>query len=509
MHSERFVVPHPAGIHYGTLGGFYNHFRPGTVTINGLDPTDPQNADALQMPQGSEVEVAAEMGDPQTDRDAVHIAQGLIHQARDPWQKPGQRMQLPVERYNQAANFVRQNWLGLPPEGGQVVAKWRYVESGDPADVSSDMSVTSKWKVVALGELQQPSGVGATQDYNPVVDGPNPDGPEVDNASNSPEQEVAMQTWVNMAVDMLNRGEQPEAIIARLAHDGCPNPEEVIQRAQQQPMEDQEPISDDIGQDPFQTPPPADQTGEMQGLSQQPPVLAKRVRIAGTTMTGTELDRWEGMWGEGQVKIALDEGGTMTVAPDAVEPLEGESFKHPVSEIQQFIDSMPPVEPSRPFIEARLANLELVRRAVRANISKVALSDQVKLQAMDNEAAEETALLREAMSNLTEEHEAAYFAQQRRFAYNAFDVATPEIKEWEGRPREAGAIWATENFDAVTTDENFTAAAAHHASRLGLTGNQFEEFLAGASDHRQANTTTKTASVQSEDNEGPAEALFV
>lgn len=686
MYQENFVVPFPAGIHYGTLSAFFAHFRPGTITINGLDPTDQNQADGLvRIGQGDEVQIAANSGNPQYDRDAVHIAEGIIQQGRDPWQKPGQKMELPDERYNQAANFVRQNWLGLPPEeGGQVtasaapeppnfreatktdeccklckmmdkgkcwgygnkavgdddvcdsfypeskVSKWAALEvpehfEGAPAKVneiydelkgeydnattdlgeddkadlanaaaqtykkhegaavSSDMSVISKWKVVALGELQQPSGVGATQDYNPVVDGPNPDALETDNAANSPEQEVAMQTWVNVAVDLLNRGEPQEAIVAKLAHDGCPNPQEILQRAQQQPMEEH-PVSDSIGQDPFQAPPAADSTGQMESVSQQPSVLAsnaneiggpigepadsasidtpedlfdvdgtkktegdlfvdapaetdnhvapiefkdetpvqetkdvhsKRVRVAGTTMVGTELDRWESMWGEGTVKIALDEGGTIQVSPDAVETLDENSPEHPVSEIQQFIDSMPEVEPSRPHIEARLANLELVRRAVRANISKVGFSDQVKLQAMDTAAEEETALLREALGNLHEEYEVDYFKGQRRYEVNAFAIAEGEVKEWEGRPREAGAIWAAENFTGPTTEENLVEAAAHHASALGLTGSQFEQFLAGAFEDglKDLPEVTSEENPNAEnvviDHEGPADALFV
>lgn len=599
MFKDEFVVPCPAGIHHATIGALHAHFRPGTIHINGIDPTRPESADELtQIGYGQPVEITAHTGDPQLDRDAVHIAEGLILQGRDPWQRSDrERMQLPTERYNQAANYVRSNWLNLPIEP---------VQTPESADVSSDMSVTSKWNVVALGELQQPGGVGATQDYNPVVDGPNPEGPEIDNADNSPEQEVAMQTWVNTAVDMLNRGEDPQAIIAKLAHDGCPNPEQILQRAQQQPMEQPHPVSDQVGQDPFQTPPPADQTGEMQSLSQQPPTLAsnanevggpigkpaddaptdltdgslmkidnlgdtegpglfdvdkedgadnhteeitepkevkqqdaksvrsKRVRVAGTTMTGRELDRWEGLWGEGTVKIALDEGGVINVDPSAVEPLESESYDHPVTEIQSFIDNMPPVEPSRPFIEARLANLEQVRRAVRAHISKVGFSDQQKLAKMDREAEEESALLKEALDNTIEEHEVNYFAHLPRYKANAFEIATPEIKEWEGRPREAGAIWASENFTAAVDDENFTAAAAHHASALGLTGTQFEEFLAGAKTARPdkcpncgASVTAHTGTYchacgeglgkedeqkehwSSTDHEGPAEALYL
>lgn len=603
MYQESFVVPFQVGIHAGTLSAFYNHFRPGTITINGLDPSDQGNYEPLtSIGQGDTVDIVANTGDPQTDRDAVHIAEGLLQQGRDPWQKPGQRMQLPIERYNQAANYAREKWLSLPVE---------HYETPKPGVVSSEMSVTSKWSVVALGELQQPGGVGATTGYNPVTDGPNPDGPETDNAGNSPEQEVAMQTWVNVAVDELNRGASPEEVVAKLAHDGCPDPEQVVQRAQQQPMEEPHPVSDSIGQDPFQTPPPAEQTGEMQGLSTQPSTLASnaneeggpigepadsastdntdgslmkidnlgknpdeadlfdvdgtkatdnhvppiedpkdevpvqetkdvhksnRVRIAGTTMTGYELDRWEGQWGEGQVKIALDDGGTINVDPSAVEPADAESMDHPVSEIQAFIDSMPAVEPSRPFIEARLANLETVRRAVRANISKVALGDQVKLQEMDTAAEEESALLKEALSNLTEEHEVGYFAHQQRFEINAWNLGDPKIEEWQGRPREAGAIWAAENFDAPTTEENFVAAAAHHASRLGLTGTQFSEFLAGAKsagdtdlstyekrnkvcpecgdlssnkDREYCETCGHSMKSAATDNEGPAEALFV
>lgn len=517
MYSEDATVNHPAGIHHGTLDALRQHLQPGMVTINGLDPTDFNSHDQLlQVNQGHPINVSASTGNPQLDRDAVHVTRGLIDLGRNPWMRPGvpreQQPKLPLERYNQAANNLREKVLGLPPETGNdpaVQALAGHDKSDRSAAVSGDMSVVSKWQVVALGELQQPGGVGAVQDYNPVVDGPNPEGPDFgDNAGNSHEQEVALQTWVNMAVDMLNRGESPDAITAQLAHDGCPNPQEVIQRAQAQP-EQQHPISDEIGQDPFQAPPPADQTGQMESLSQQPPALAKRVRIAGTTMTGTEVDRWEGLWGEGTVKVALDGGGSINVSPDAVEPLEGESFKHPVSEIQAFIDSMPKVEPTRPHIEAHLANLELVRRAVRQTISKVGFSDQVKLQQIESAAAEETAVWQEVLSNFAEGHDIEYVKSQPRFRHNAFEIFTPEVTPWGGHAKEAGSIWATENFDgAVADDDSFVAAAAHYASRVGMTGTQFQEFLAGANEYRQE-ATEVVAATEEVDHDGPAESLFV
>lgn len=551
MYAETHPVRFRGGIHNGTLDALAPFSAHG-LRIGGLDPSDFNNWDALQKQYrdpNAQVEIGVENPDPQTARDIATVARHTIWNGRNLW--PGRV--LPPERFNQAANYLRQH-EGLPQEGTMQITP--------TARVSGDMSVTSKWTVVALGELQQPGGVGASQDYNPVVDGPNPEGPNIaDNATNSPEQEVALQTWVNMAVDLLNRGEDPQAIIAKLAHDGCPDPQAALARAQQQP--DTSPVSDEIGQDPFEAPasPDPSQNGEMQGLSQQPPVMAKtaksgkcedcgkesnnlsfrqgdgyicddcgkraaeaensiaeydrknskRVRIAGTTMTGTEIDRWEGLWGEGTVKVALDGGGTLDVDPSAVEPIDAGSFKHPVSEIQQFIDSMPKVEPTRPHIEARLVNLELVRRAVRANISKCSFSDQVKLQQFDSAAKAETALLKEVLANHHEDYEVAYAKAARRFQYNAFEVATPEITPYAGNAREAGAIWATENFDgAIDDNQSFVSAAAHFASSVGLTGTQFEEFLAGAEEHRTVRTEEFTATEpEITENEGPAEALFV
>lgn len=509
MYSEAHPVRFEGGIHNATLAAL-QPFSDHGLRLGGLDLNDYNNWDTLAAQHrdpNSQVEISVDHPDPQTARDIATIARHTIWRGRNLW--PGKV--IPPDRFNQGANHLRAH-EGLPQEGPMQIAA--HFESSNSAAVSGDMSVTSKWEVVALGELQQPGGVGATQDYNPVVDGPNPNGPDFgDNAQNGPEQEVALQTWVNMAVDALNRGEDEQAVLAQLAHDGCPDPQTVLQRAQQQP--EAAPVSDSIGQDPFEVPAQTDaaQTGEMQGLSQQPAVtVSKRVRIAGTTLTGTEVDRWESVWGEGTVKIALDGGGTMEVAPSAIESLEGdESFKHPVSEIQSFIDSMPKVEPTRPHIEARLANLDLVRRAVRANISKVGFSDQVKLQQMDSAAESEAALLKEVLTNHHEDYEIAYAKSARRFQYNAFNVATPEVVGYDGNAREAGAIWATENFDAPVDDNNsFTSAAAHFASSIGLTGSQFQEFLAGADEHRKVRTEEFTATEpETTDSEGPAEALFV
>ena len=503
MYSETAPTGFSAGLHNGPLSAYMKHLPEGAVTINGMSPHDiMQHGDIVnQSMHGAPVNWQADTGDPQADRDLVHIMRGIAHQGRNPW--PGKDT-IPPNKWNFVANQFRTRYLGLPEEG---------INPPAAAPVSGEMTtpVLSNWRVVSLGELQQPGGVGATQPYNPVVDGPNPDmPPSADNANNSPEQEVALQTWVNTAIDALNRGESPEAIIAQLAHDGCPNPQEILERAQAQPNEP--PVSDQLGQDPFDTPPADDPSanGEMQGLSQQPPVMAKRVRIAGTSMEGVEIDRWEGVWGETTVKVALDEGGTLNVAPEAVQELTEASPKHPVTEIQQFIDSIPEVQPTRPSIEARLANLELVRRAVRSNISKVGFHDQVKLEGFDRDAQNEQISLKNALDSVGEPDSEKYLSSLQSFEYNKLGLATPEIFPYGGNVREAAIIWATESpFTKGTNDEDFHFAAAHYASRIGLSGGQINEFLSAADEHRVVRTEEFTAEPETIDNEGPAEALFL
>lgn len=338
----------------------------------------------------------------------------------------------------------------------------------------------SKFQVVALGELQQPGGVGATHDYNPVVDGPNPDANLLDNAGNSPEQEAANETWVNIAVDMLNRGEPDEVIIAKLAHDGCPHPESFLARAKSQPQ--QQPVGDSIGQDPFETPPPDQPTGEMQGLSQQPPTLAHiDVRIE-----GKDWSKW------------------------AAENLPGtDPTGHPVREIEKFIASLPEVEPTRP--ELREAGVRVARRAIRGILSKTNYADAQKLAALDQLLDAEARGLAEYRSNLylyDEERERHVAGGQ--FEYNAYKIATPQVGAFKGNVKEAALIWASESpYHAGTRRDDFTFAVFAAAEKLGLSAEQTGEFLTTAQDalqHRHVRTEEFTA--ETPDNEGPAEELF-
>lgn len=437
-----------------------------------------------------------------------------------------------------------------PEYGKEKAMKIAWERSGEKHERAARLS---KWQVVGLGELQQPGGVGATQEYNPVVDGVNPEGPTVDNASNSPEQEVAIETLVNMAVDMLNRGQSDEEIIAQLAHDGCGKiapPEEILERAKAQP--EQSPISDEIGQDPFDAPPASDgQTGQMESLSQQPPVLAaseeerekcelcqggpkgnlcekckgriqddvrknsgKRVKIANSSLTGVELERWEDMWGQGTVKIALDDGGTVNVSPEVVQEFEGEAPRDPVTDIQSFIDNLPKVEPTRPHIEARIENLRLVRQAVRNTISKVGFSDQVKLDVIDANAQDEILALKESLGAIITESDVAYLSGQQTYRPHGLDIPGVEKNTildpaFQSKIAEKAAIFVAELPSEMLSDPDGVAyAAARYAHAYN--GN-VPEFTRLAEEQRVMREEYEAEGEQDQsiDNEGPAEALFL
>ena len=227
-------------------------------------------------------------------------------------------------------------------------------------------------------------------------------------------------------------------------------------------------------------------------------------------MTGTVTERWEDVWGQGTVRIALDDGGTLNVAPSAIED-ENAEMTHPVSEIQKYIDSLPVVEPTRPNIEARVTNLELARQAIRSTISKVAFSDQIKLESMDAAVDAEVRDLKEYLANNID----GTFLNQP-YKINAFGLAqASDVPTFQGNPREAGAIWASECpwirvASYPNEQEDFHASAIRYAEGLNMTGDQFNEFIDSAhkylTEHRTIPTEPNADLVE---NEGPAEALFL
>ena len=107
----------------------------------------------------------------------------------------------------------------------------------------------SRWQVIAADAA----------DYNAITDGPNPVGPNfADNANNSFEQENALKTWVDMALDEMSRGAMEQEVIAKLAHDGCPAPEEVYARAIEAQAQQANEVQPELTEQPEQLPAPDD-----------------------------------------------------------------------------------------------------------------------------------------------------------------------------------------------------------------------------------------------------------
>lgn len=187
-----------------------------------------------------------------------------------------------------------------------------------------------------------------------------------DVADQSREERLAYETWVNLAVEMLNRGESEQQILAQLAHDGCPDPETVLLRAQQQPEEDQ-PTEEDLAgvseppqQDIFT---PEDEAPRMAKFIPDP-APSERVRVAG--LTGTVLSRYEDS-GQPMVHITMDHGDLIIVPESEVEAVSEPLVPQSVSEIQQFIDSFPEVNEFS--VNAHIANWRQVKTACEIKIA--------------------------------------------------------------------------------------------------------------------------------------------
>ncbi|MEM3097553.1 MAG: hypothetical protein QXU32_02390 [Nitrososphaerales archaeon] len=306
--------------------------------------------------------------------------------------------------------------------------------------------------------------------YNPIVDGPNPNGPNyLDNAENSYEQQLALQLWVNYAVELLNAGDEDKVILAKLTRAGCPNPQDVLLRAKMQPFEEPEQeVNTDMLPDEDNISPTAPVSTPDAEVNTTAPArqLSHKVRIKGSSETGTIIDMWHDVWGQSLIKVALDSGGTINVAPDAVEQYEDViEVPHPVTQIQEFIDSLPEVKPTRPHIEARIANMELVRRAVADNINKVGLSDRVKLDKIDMDARAEIGMLKEALKNICDETDLIYLNSLP--IYQTHGISHPGVKrvvvqdeDFNNKIAEKAAIFVSELPQQLIEDPQSVAYAA-------------------------------------------------
>ncbi len=437
-----------------------------------------------------------------------------------------------------------------------------------------------RWRVLAADAA----------DMNPV----DPDGPSFgDNAQNSIEQEVATETWVDHALDLMSRGAMQQEVVAKLAHDGCPDPEAVYARA----VEQQAQQSNEFNSGPDEATPMAPGDQEYQTQSDMPMgsgVMASvythpeqpepnmgvqgvddlkrqimEAETAGDQLKAQELrERLKTMWHgyTGSVKVAnfvgtfrgmeLDNWGRLIVAVDTengpmqldgeqAEPVADKSADE-VSEIQQFIDSIPEVEPNDlTSVASRIEKLQEARTMVIAALGRASEADLGPLVQMRVATTNAIKDLTTRADGIVTASERAYLDTQTKYKPGAVVAANGSVGGFDSpdldqvvasmaeetadynvakEHREGAAIMVAELPELMVRD----AAAVRELAEdmvLQRTAAMDDEtqmvlvaqFCAAVEEHRAEReaeltrtSSQRTASLENTepDNDGPAEALF-
>ena len=394
---------------------------------------------------------------------------------------------------------------GFHGDGQTLFVKWDGDTSGPDGRLESAqnvvrakeslMNIESKWSVIALGEMQQPGGVGATiGEHDPETDAFAPDMSYEDNAENGYEQEVALKRWVDMAVDMLNRGDNPDLILANLAHDGCPEPETVLQRAMEQPdkEENDAPTTDEPLSQPMpETGAPESDTALSlpQGVSAKVGVSAgsdrddddgcdkcgrstangegydglcgdcadkvenelekKSKRVTIGNVEGVLQGYYESQWGEPMARVALDNGQISDLPASEIQEI-ATAVSEPVEDIQKFIDSFPEVNDQRKStVHKRITHLQAARNRIgRAMLSDIDQRQRLALDAMDVHLHNELADRKDQVRNFHDDADVEYLKSQPQFGIEVVE------QESMGHGQNSGYFLNDESADLAEEVEN-------------------------------------------------------
>lgn len=226
-------------------------------------------------------------------------------------------------------------------------ASYEATDDRSVTDGTSHMTMSSVKE--ALGEVQPDSAVGGV---HAVEEERLPKSISFEDVGqNSFEQNIAVKTWVDHAVDMLNRAEPESAILAELAHDGCPDPQGVLDMAQQQPLEP--------GEHEFEGEPAApEQAVEESNTVDLPGITASYRNMIDLAdergvSRSVEVDgrraqasvEYTDLWGDRLVRVAYEDDATVEdVAADRVQSV-ADAVSSPVDQIQSFIEQFPAADP--------------------------------------------------------------------------------------------------------------------------------------------------------------------
>jgi len=435
-------------------------------------------------------------------------------------------------------------------------------------------------------------------DLNPISPEAAPGGVDLaDNATNSVEQEVATETWVDHALDMLTRGANQQEIVAKLAHDGCPDPEAAYQRAlEHQSTESNEfdpevedpAAAPEIQQDSeFSMPPQGltanvgdgldqyrhtypeqpEQNQGVQGVEDLKAKLMQAEQEGDTVMAQQLRDQLRTMWQgyTGKVRVAnfegtfrgmdYDEWGRLVVAvdtPHGVQQLNGEIAEpvsdesDEVSEIQQFIDSIPEAKPNDiATVASRIEHLQEARKRIVAALGR---ADDESLPYLVKMREATAGAIRELTSNaegIVTASEREYLSSQSGYEVGAVVAANGSVGGFDSpdldpaiaqmteesasynpvkAAREDAAILVAELPDLMVHDaaairDLAEASVMERTAAMDPEARKqlVDQFCDAVEAHRarraaalNAEARAHTASVDTvtPDNDGPAEALF-
>ena len=500
---------------------------PGLPPQQAFDPSD-------QLEEGEEYAAQPQMQQP------------MMPQEQMPQEQISPRANIAVSGWYEESAWVEANDVeAQKPEANIEYNENPTVHDWYEDDPEMDMAEHhASWQVEALGETQLDGGVGGspTSEWNPQVDGPNADlAPSPDNAQNSPEQEVALETWVTFAATELQNGTPPEVIEGKMLKAGAPP--ELIQKAieiAQQQAQDMRP--DNAGQDAFAgqpTVPAQTQPGEQGGVS-MPQQTMSSVHESEYHYVKKHGDKWViTQKGTGKVLSEHDSEeqaksaframemhmhGAMDVEHrrivEATEAREQEranrkiadtglwgeqlavpqelpsSELSPAEELQSFIDSFEPVDETRQAsVMARIANLKLLRQSIRqVPMSKLTHAEQVLIDNMDVDA--QLGILN--LTSKLDDFIASPLAELPTYKVDGLGLENVPPPPMDESP-EAAEILVSELPAEMLADETALTYAAFNANVLPA--NVIEAA-------RRVATDEPVAVMEDEVDDGPAEELF-
>ena len=289
----------------------------------------------------------------------------------------------------------------------------------------------------------------------------------------SPEQAVGHNNLVNIVVDKLNEltlqnpGTLPDATaiqnLTTWLVDKFGQSPESAQSILDAAMEQQRNLNGQLDAPPAQD--PADAQPVQPNQPNQGDVVSdgqpqnngafSHVRTP-SGHVGHVVETWEDMYGEKWAMVATANGFKESVYADELTEEEAPGTENALAELKDFYDSMEPVEASVASLQARMANVRILKQEIRRHMAnpRLSLEERYALDQMDADASVEMLELTDAVPQVMQS-EQSYLDDQPTYAPEmATDVQPTMFGVDELRVDEAPEPeWSNEALDALIPEE--------------------------------------------------------